>query len=85
MEFRWNDWNLNHATKHGVLPDEAEALVRRGRARHVGGNKYHVQGRGQAGRYIQVIYLVDPDASIYVIHARPLTDREKRRFRRSNR
>lgn len=34
---------------------------------------------------IQVIYVVDPDDTLYVIHARPLTDREKRRFRRQSR
>jgi hypothetical protein len=42
MEFRWNAWNLEHATRHGVFPTESEALVRRGRARHIGDNKYRV-------------------------------------------
>lgn len=82
MEFRWNEWNLDHATRHGVAPSEAEALVRRGPARHVGQNKYRVQGRGSGGRYIQVIYVIDPDRTIYVIHARPMAVREKRRWRR---
>jgi uncharacterized DUF497 family protein len=82
VEFRWNEWNLDHATRHGVTPAEAEVLVRRGPARHVGDNKYRVQGRGTGGRFIQVIYVIDPDATIYVIHARPLAWREKRGRRR---
>ena len=27
-EFRWNDWNLEHTTKHGVPPEESEHVVR---------------------------------------------------------
>jgi hypothetical protein len=27
MEFRWNDWNIEHIGKHGVLPDEAELVI----------------------------------------------------------
>jgi hypothetical protein len=33
----------------------------------------------------QVVYVIDPDGTVYVIHARPLTDREKRRYRRRKR
>jgi len=82
VEFRWNEWNLDHATRHGVTPDEAEQLVRHGPARHVGDNKYRVQGRGAGGRFIQVIYLIDPDGTVYIIHARPMVRSEKRRWRR---
>jgi uncharacterized DUF497 family protein len=44
--------------------------------------KWIVIGRGFGGRLIQVIYIIDRDGTIYVIHARLLTDREKRRYRR---
>ena len=82
MEFRWNEWNLDHATRHGVTPAEAESLVRRGPARHVGDNEYRVQGRSAGGRLIQAVYVIDPECTIYVIHARPMTANEKRRRRR---
>jgi hypothetical protein len=26
MEFRWNDWNIEHIAGHGVSPDEAETV-----------------------------------------------------------
>jgi uncharacterized DUF497 family protein len=84
-EFRWNSWNLEHATRHGVSPEEAEAVVRSARApfpEQIKDDKLLVMGRGQGGRYIQVIYVPDEDGTLYVIHARPLTDREKTRLRR---
>jgi uncharacterized DUF497 family protein len=31
---------------------------------------------------LQVVFVLDDDATVFVIHARPLTDRERRRFRR---
>jgi hypothetical protein len=34
---------------------------------------------------MQVIFVLDPDDTIFVIHARPLTDWEKRRYRRRKR
>jgi hypothetical protein len=27
MEFKWIEWNLDHATQHGVTVDEIEALI----------------------------------------------------------
>jgi hypothetical protein len=31
---------------------------------------------------LQVIYVLDEDGTIFVIHSRPMTDREKRRWRK---
>ncbi len=83
MEFRWNDWNVDHASRHGVTPLECEYVVRRGPCRHAGGDKYIVRGRGFGGRLVQVIYFRDDDGTVYVIHARPLNETEKRQYRRS--
>lgn len=89
MEFRWNDWNLGHAAKHGVgVPREAERVVEGARPpypEYRGDGRWLVIGRGTGGRMVQVIYIADPDGSLYVIHARPLDDREKRRYRRRTR
>ena len=85
MEFRWNDWNLEHATCHGVSTGEIEGLVDSARPPYpekIGDEKFLVVGRGAAGRWIQAIYLVDDDGIIYPIHARPLTEREKTRVRK---
>ena len=85
LRFRWNDWNLEHATKHGVTPEEAELVVESARApfpEQIGDDKLLVMGRGIGGRYVQVIYVVDDDGALYIIHARPLTDHQKKRLRR---
>ncbi len=82
MDFRWNEWNIDHIGQHGMAPTEAEQVVRNGLPLYRGDGKYLVQGRGDGGRWVQVIYVVDEDGTLYVIHARPMTDREKRRRRR---
>jgi uncharacterized protein len=85
MDFRWNDWNEEHVGKHGVSIEEAESVVETARSpfpRMIEDDKRLVWGRGSGGRLLQVIFIVDEDDTIYIIHARPLTEREKGRFRR---
>lgn len=85
VEFRWNEWNLEHVAAHGVRPEEAEHIVE-GAARpfpmQPEKDKYLVWGRGDGGRLLQVIYLLDDDGTAYLIHSRELTRREKGRYRR---
>ena len=82
--FRWNDWNLENATKHGCTVEEIETLVRRevrgNRQRRAGDEKWIVQGRGRGDRFIEVIFLLDEaeEHTLYVIHAMPLTLRRRR-------
>jgi uncharacterized DUF497 family protein len=83
--FRWNDWNLEHIAGHGVTPEEVEMVVNQASrpypsAREDG--KFLVHGKGQGGQFLQVIFVYDEDRTVYVIHARPMTDPEKRRYRR---
>jgi uncharacterized protein len=88
VDFRWNDWNEEHVARHGVRPEEAEFVVetaRRPFPRKIEHDKWLVWGRGAGGRLLQVVFLVEEEDSIYVIHARPLTDTEKRRYRRMER
>ena len=85
MLFRWNDWNLEHIAEHDVSPEEAELVVERARSPYPElreKDKWRVVGRGRGGRWLQVVFVFDPDDTAYVIHARPLTDREKQRERR---
>jgi uncharacterized DUF497 family protein len=68
-----------------VTPTEAEMVARAARPpfpRHIGDGKWIVNGRGTGGRFVQVIYVVDPDGTFYIIHARPMTEPEKRNYRR---
>ena len=88
MQFRWIAWNRDHIAKHGVVEEEAEMVVRSAKPPYpaqAADDKLYVAGRGFGGRLLQVIYIVDPDKTVFVIHARPLKDREKHRFRRRTR
>ena len=85
MEFRWIDWNRDHISEHGVHLEEAESVVRQVQPpfpEQIGNDKLLAVGKGHGGRLLQVIYVLDADDTVFVIHARPLTDREKKRHRR---
>ncbi len=69
----------------GVEPREAEEVALRARSPFPliqGDEKYLVWGPTEAGRLLQVVFVIDPDDAIFVIHSRPLTEKEKRRYRR---
>jgi uncharacterized DUF497 family protein len=88
MDFRWNDWNEEHISEHGVTPHEAERVVETCRPpfpRVVQDEKRLVWGPGTGGRLLQVIFVLDEDGAIFIIHARPLTEREKHQYRRIRR
>jgi uncharacterized DUF497 family protein len=85
MNFRWNDWNLGHVGKHGITPAEAQGVIlRAGRSQRFrrGDERWAVWGPGTGGRMVQVVFLLDEEDTVYIIHARPLNEREKRRLRR---
>lgn len=85
--FRWNDWNLDHIASHGVTQDEAEYVVNHAAPPYpedIGNGKWRVRGQTAQGRYTQVIFVIE-DELYYVIHARGLTDNEKRQLRRRRR
>jgi uncharacterized DUF497 family protein len=90
MEFVWSNKNISHISEHGISPQEAEFIAENAKAPYpqmVGDDKRFVVGTLPDGRHIQVIYV--PSRSVpgaaYVIHSRPLSDVEKRKFRRRKR
>jgi uncharacterized DUF497 family protein len=85
MKFRWNAWNTDHIGDHGIERDEAEFVIRGARPPYPeerGDDKWRVWGQSATGGYLQVVFVLDAENTIYVIHARPLTEKEKKRFRR---
>jgi uncharacterized DUF497 family protein len=88
VEFRWNDWNIQHVAEHGVDLDEAEGVVRDAEPPWPlfrGDERFLVWGLGRGDQPLQVVFVLDPDDTAYIIHARPLTEKEKRRYRRRRR
>ncbi len=84
IDFRWSDDNEEHVAAHGVTPAEAEHVVynaSRPWPMDKGDGKWIVQGRGNGGRMVQVIFVYDDEPHremVYVIHAMPLTTRRRR-------
>jgi len=88
MEFRWNAANEQHIASHNISAEEAEYVVNRSSRpypTYEGDGKFLVRGQTESGNYLQVIYIFDPNDVVYVIHARLLTDREKRNLRKRRR
>lgn len=87
MRFVWNDRNIQHVAAHGISAAEAEYLVEQAKPpfpQMIGDGKRLVVGRLRRGDYVQIIYVPvrSTPGAVYVMHARPLSDAEKRRFRR---
>ena len=66
-----NAWNEEHIGSHGVQPEEAEEVVEGARSPFPlvkDDEKFLVWGATSAGRRLQVVFVIDPDDSIFVIH-----------------
>ncbi len=88
MDFRWIQWNIDKVTSHGVTTQEAEYVVESATnpyPQYRADGKFLVWGPTSTGRLVQVVFIVDDDATVFVIHARPLTENEKRRWQRQRR
>ncbi|MGB7157324.1 MAG: hypothetical protein WBD40_04610 [Tepidisphaeraceae bacterium] len=81
-DFRWIAWNIGKVEGHGLEPTDVESVVNRARRPYpkpIGNEKWLVIGATESGQFIEVIYLIDADDALFVIHARPLTLKERRR------
>jgi uncharacterized DUF497 family protein len=83
--FRWNARNIEHIGEHCVSPAEAEYIVNHARPPYPqakGDEKFLVAGQTWNGAYLRVVFIIDPDGTLFVIHAQPLTDKDKRIYRK---
>jgi uncharacterized protein len=84
-EFVWPTERIDHIARHGVTPEEVEdvcfgrSLVLRGKSEGVN-PVYYVLGQTDAGRYLFCLVIRFPDGKGYPVTARPMTERERRRF-----
>lgn len=86
-ELVWPVDRVDHIARHGVTPQDVEEVcfgqpfVRRGKSQ--GENPvYYVLGRTNSGRALLCVIIQFPDGKGYPVTARPMTDKEKRRFRK---
>lgn len=82
----WPQERVAHIARHAVTPDEVEevcfgrSLVLKTRSE--GANPvYHVLGQTDAGRYLLCVVIQFSDGNGYPITARPMTEKEQRRFK----
>lgn len=82
----WNQDRIEHIARHSIIPEEVEetcfgvALILR--AKSQGENPvYYVLGQTQAGRYLFCVVISFPDGKGYPVTARPMTNKEKQRYR----
>jgi uncharacterized DUF497 family protein len=57
--FLWDDFNREHATKHGVSKEDMEYIVKSAAApfpKEIGGEKHVVMGPDRGGRIAEVIF-----------------------------
>jgi len=85
-ELLWPRDRIDHIARHAVTPDEVEQvcfgqpLVQR--AKSYGENPvYYVLGQTDAGLYLFSVIIEFPDGKGYPVTARPMTEKEKRRYR----
>ena len=76
--------DLPHMYKHGVTEDEAEHVLRNAGEDRPGKEDSRVAlGQTEAGRYLRVIYVPDPEPdSAFVITAYPLAGKPLLAYRR---
>jgi uncharacterized protein len=81
-ELIWDDWNIDHITRHDVTPEEVEEvcasshLLRKSRQ-----DTYSIIGQTGAGRYLTIILSPKGPGSFYPVTARGSDNKEKRKFR----
>jgi uncharacterized protein len=60
VEFEWDDDNVEHLARHGIVPDEVEDLFEGPIVRRRGGtdapDRFRVLGRTAEGRYLAIVY-----------------------------
>lgn len=85
-QFIWPEERIEHIARHGVTPAEVEEICFNQplvlRAKATGANPvYHVLGQTDSGRYLFCVIIQFPDGNGYPVTARPMTNKEKRRYR----
>lgn len=82
--FDWDFANEDHMARHGVHPDEVEELFSgRHQVYKSREGRYVAMGHSLSGRHLMVVFELKSPGEIRVVTARDMTDREKKRFKRS--
>ena len=79
----WDEWNEDHAVKHGVSQEEIEEVCF---TKHFdiksGQGKIAVWGQSSVGRYVIIILGKEEYDGFYPISARDMEEKEKRFYKK---
>jgi len=85
-ELIWPEDRIDHIRRHRVTPEEVDQtcfgqpFIRRAKSK--GENPvYYILGQTDAGRYLFCVVIQFPDGRGYPVTARPMTDKEKVRYK----
>ena len=84
-EFIWTEDRVEHIARHNIIPEEFEEVCFSHsfvlRAKSQGQNPvYHVLGQTAGGEYLLCIVIQFPDGKGYPVTARPMNDKERKRY-----
>jgi uncharacterized protein len=86
VEFDWDDANIDHIAKHGLIPEEAEEALLDPKGVNIGAyntpteKRNSVLGATEGGRILRVVY-TKRYGNIRVVTARDANKTEKRIYR----
>lgn len=81
--FEWDDKNINHISKHNVIPEEVqEVFIEKVLVRVTGNDRRIALGKTVDGRYLKVVYVNKEQGMIRVITALNMSDRDKKYYKR---
>lgn len=80
-ELIWDEWNTKHIKKHGVAKEEVEELCQgKYRQQPTYSERYLILGRIKSGRALTVVLAREKPGKYYVVTARDISKKERRRF-----
>jgi len=83
IDLDWDEENVEHIAKHGIEPEEVEAVCRGRHLQERGRQgRYYLLGQTEEGRYLFIVLARRRSGSYRVITARAMTESERRRYRR---
>ena len=81
----WDDWNISHLARRQITPEDIEWLLSgmqpRPRFDRGRNGTLAVWGKDKRDRYLLLILAERGERAFYPVTARPMTSREKSRFK----
>lgn len=81
----WDEWNVQHISRHSVEPYEVEEAIEDIRYAKRSRDYLLILGRTYSGRYLAIVVDHEERGYWYTVTARDMTRSERQLFRRTSR